>query len=320
MQQDKKKISTLLERFRNGQLSKPERYKIFRWLAGLDLLDRKHGIQDVNLQMHRSWQELEPQLSVIQPPKILIFPMWARTVAAAVLLLAVFGVWRFSQTLPETRHQIAWHEVATATGEIKRIRLSDGSVITLNSESKLKYPQSFESGQREVILAGQGFFDIVHDTAHPFRVQAGAVVVQVLGTSFDVKAYDSEPDIRVGVATGMVGVMTGIKGKQETILLKQGKGVVYDLASKALTLTQTDIARIRDWQQNRLVYKNEPLAAIGRDLERHFAVHFVFKNEQLKARRLSLDIKSPKLETALKALSLSGNFKYSIIKNRITVW
>lgn len=309
-----------MERFRYGQLGKAERYKVFQWLADLDLLKGKPGIQEMNSQKDRSWQELEPRLSIIQTPKILRFPVWARTTAAAVLLLAVFGIWRFRHSEPATRQQVVWQEVVTTTGEIKRITLSDGSVVTLNSESKLKYPRSFKSGKREVMFAGQAFFNIVHDTAHPFRVRAGAVAVQVLGTSFDVKAYHNDPDIRVGVATGMVGVMADVKGKKETVLLERGKGLVYNLASKVLTLMPADMARMQGWQQNRLVYKNETLAAIGRDLERHFAMHFVFKNQQLKARRLNLDMKSPKLETALKALSLSGNFKYSILKNRVTVW
>ncbi|MDR6806980.1 ferric-dicitrate binding protein FerR (iron transport regulator) [Dyadobacter sp. BE34] len=123
--------------------------------------------------------------------------VWAAAVIA--ILVTAFG-WFFliSEKTPESL------QVAT-TDNTKEQLLPDGTKVFLNYNSKLTYPENFKGDLRTVSLQGEAFFDVKRDAAHPFVIQANGTEIRVLGTSFNVKAYDAAP-VRVDVATGKVRV------------------------------------------------------------------------------------------------------------------
>lgn len=320
MQEEIQQPKKILEQFRSGQLGKSARSQVFSWLTHLDISAPTHSEELIAGRQQRSWQELEPALAGRSTAKLFKIPLWIKSAAAALLLLLSYGIWQYQGDKRTTETKLVWLETSTGIAEVKRISLSDGSVVTLNSKSRLRYPRVFGAGRRDIYLSGQGFFDVLHDTLRPFRVQARSVKIQVLGTSFEVKAYQDDPDLRVAVAAGKVGVVAKVSGKQKTVFLEQAEGLVYSLDDQSLRLTKPDPKELPYWQRHRLVYQNEPLADIARSLERHFEIRFIFKNEQLKVKRLSLDIKSAQLEIVIKALALSGDFKYKISKNTVAIW
>ncbi len=132
--------------------------------------------------------------------------------AAAVALLA-FGIFFYmsnhrSGEIPQHR-TVSYHTTFSPAGKLKKVLLTDGSVVWLNGNSTLKHPENFADTTREVLLEGEGFFEIAQDAAKPFVVRTGELHVRVLGTSFNIKAYEGLDDISVNVATGKIRVDHG---------------------------------------------------------------------------------------------------------------
>jgi transmembrane sensor len=153
---------------------------------------------------------------------------------------------------------------ATARGQHQRVALSDGSVIDLDAETRLRVTLS--GGERRVALAdGQAIFDVVHDARRPFVVEAGGRQVRDVGTQFDVRSRNGE--FTVTVARGRVEV--GSEGSGQPILL--GPGQRLDVGPTGVgQLSAVDPAETFSWRSGRLVYRAQPLAEVVADLNRQF--------------------------------------------------
>lgn len=307
----------MLDRYRLGRSGDAERSGIINWLTGLDLFRGTLSKEDIRSEQQRSLNELRTNLFNSPPAKVIRFPVWIRTVAASLIVLSALGIWQY-KTRQSKIPALQWAETYTVTGEVKEVTLTDGSRIVLNSESRLRYPTAFTGQERQVFLQGQGFFKVTHNARKPFRVHANKIDVQVLGTSFDVKAYGNDPFIEVAVATGKVAV-TEAGGKSKAHFLTPGKGFIYQLSTGQPHLHSVEIASLGTWQQRRISFKNQSLESITRELQRYFKVKFVFANQQIKQTKLSLSIRNQNLDMVMKALSASGGFHYQMDKNTVTI-
>src|SRR5690606_29333886 len=105
---------------------------------------------------------------------------------------------------------VGYHTVTTPIGGQYRIRLPDGSEVTLNAASELRYPTVFQHDRRVVSFKGEGYFEVAPDVDRPFLVISetidGQQTVEVLGTEFNINTYDGEHEIRTAVVSGRVGV------------------------------------------------------------------------------------------------------------------
>ena len=156
---------------------------------------------------------------------------------------------------------------ATAKGQHQRVALADGSVVDLNAETRMTV--RFARGERRVELGeGQAIFDIAHDAARPFTVEASGRAVRVLGTQFDVRNRGG--DVTVTVARGRVEVRPVASSKT---------GQAFDLRpGQRLAIARSGVARLSgvdpqeamSWRAGRLVYRDAPLAEVVADLNRQF--------------------------------------------------
>lgn len=155
----------------------------------------------------------------------------------------------------------------TAKGQHERITLADGSVVDLNAETRLTV--RFARRERSVELGeGQAVFDVAHDAARPFTVEASGRAVRVLGTQFDVR--NRSGDVTVTVARGRVQVrpVASSDGGQ-AFALGPGQRLAIGRAGTA-ELTAVDAEEALGWRAGRLVYRGEPLAEVVADLNRQF--------------------------------------------------
>ena len=148
--------------------------------------------------------------------QIHFFPKYFFSIAAAILLLLsvsfLFFIYKPVKSNFITNSfgnlQDTWVEKSNNTGKPLEVILNDGSTVTLQSNSKISYPAVFEKYKREIKLVGEAFFDVKRDASKPFFVYSQDLVTKVLGTSFTVKAYNSEEKIQVSVKTGKVSVVS----------------------------------------------------------------------------------------------------------------
>nr|WP_295934500.1 FecR domain-containing protein [uncultured Dyadobacter sp.] len=168
-------------------------------------------------------------------------------------------------------------------GKRSVVTLSDGSRIWLNSGSKLVYPSHFEDSQREVYLEGQAFFSVTHAEKQPFYVHTRDLQVKVLGTEFDVSAYDDDGYTATVLATGSVELTTGrqsLFGSKAT-RITPGTRAVFDPRKAGLKTAQVDVREFVSWKDGYLALANAPLAEILKKLSRYYRVEIELKAPHL---------------------------------------
>lgn len=161
----------------------------------------------------------------------------------------------------------AFNTIRVPQGGEYSLTLSDGTQAWLNAGSSITYPLRFGS-QRRVAVSGEVFFEVAHNARHPFVVSAGGVEMTVLGTSFNVMAYDDEPCVETTLVTGSLRVAAG----GEETLLTPGHQAGFDKSAGGLTVRRADVESCTMWRRGLLVFYDEPLRSICRKLERWYDV------------------------------------------------
>ncbi|MDR7371462.1 FecR domain-containing protein [Flavobacterium aquidurense] len=218
---------------------------------------------------------------------------------AAILIAAIgisFSVVKFALA-PKEIIQIA------LKGEKKEVLLEDGSVVVLNSNSSISYPEKF--GQiRNIKLHGEAYFKVFRDTKRPFIVQTHDVKVRVLGTSFDVNSYKHRAT-KVSVLTGRVEVSSAL-GKKVVIVKNQQA----DLKNNSdFQISKDDSTEGIAWTSNTIVLKNTSLSETAKIIENWYNVEISFEDQEIKKLTISGKFKDEKLENVLESIAFLKQLK-----------
>lgn len=220
--------------------------------------------------------------------------------ACAAVLIAVIGVTASFHPQSQKPAKIAINPAAvlsyeTAVGGKKRIALSDGSTIILNTNSRLDV--NFSGNRRDVhLMRGEAFFEVVHDKARPFTVYANNYVVRDIGTAFDVH-LSGMGVVEVGVTKGSVEVRPAaggqVPGAEKSVgVLTAGQNIVLGHEVERTELvSDADMGRKLAWRQGRLIYTGQPLGEVLADISRYS------------------DIKIELADPALENLPVGGTFR-----------
>ncbi|RXG11541.1 FecR family protein [Leeuwenhoekiella aestuarii] len=203
-------------------------------------------------------------------------------------------------------------------GKRLNLLLADGSRVYLNSESTLRFPAHFpETGTREVYLTGEGFFEVAKDAQHPFRVNAEELQVEVLGTRFNVNAYDGAQEITTTLAEGSVKL---VQGNQEAKLVP-GEAGIWKANADQIEVSEVLVSNNTAWIENRLLFIDEPFETIVEKIERSYGVKIINNNPSLAATRFNgdFDLKTESVNDVLDAFTAIDFFEYSYKNNIITI-
>lgn len=152
--------------------------------------------------------------------------------------------------------------------------LSDGSHIWLNAGSSITYPTSFAVNERKVSMTGEAYFEIAHDASKPFTVLKGRTSIQVLGTKFNVKAYDDEKDTRVTLIEGSVKV----NNNQNSLTIKPNDQAI--VTSDAVSLNNNvDVEAVMAWKNGKFLFNNSSIESIMKDVSRWYDVEVVYEGQ-----------------------------------------
>ena len=229
---------------------------------------------------------------------------WTRVAAvAAVVLVCLAGGWCVYESL----RPVAMQTVSTLA-ETRTVTLPDHTEVTLNRYSSLVYPSRFKDGQRRVSLQGGAYFEVAKDKERPFVVQTDAVDVQVLGTHFDVEAYDADNEVRTTLLEGSVAV--SLKPVGERLVLKLNERAIYNKVEGTLHKETVVVAgNSPDWSRGMLRFSQEPLEEIVRRLANTYHADIRIADAELAAYRLTaaFHLTEP-LEQVLQLLQTAGGF------------
>lgn len=205
---------------------------------------------------------------------------WFAAVFFPVVLL-VWTVWVFSSRFSERcMEKEKWVEIRVPEGKIQRKVLPDGTEVTLNSASSLRYSGTFDGQPREVYLSGEGYFKVAKDKARPFAVRlASSACVKVLGTSFNVKAYAEDDDIAVCLDEGKVDFE--VSGRPVYAMCPGMELVYHKKVRRCMVGFYESDCPHTLWMRQILRFRNTPLYDVAKVLSRRFGVDFRFDGEEI---------------------------------------
>jgi transmembrane sensor len=223
---------------------------------------------------------------------------WLKAAAIAALLTGAVAVWQFGireRAAPADAVIIAM----TTAGQRDTVTLTDGSVAILAPETRI---ESGASGRiREVKLSGEAFFDVVADAEHPFRVEAGSAMVEVLGTEFSVRARNDTASAVVVVREGRVSLRPG--NQRDGVVL--GEGEVGQAGPDSAFVLDSDAERWLAWLAGDLQFESAPLTDVVAELERWFGQEVHLADVSLGERRVTGRFAASSIEQILDALALA---------------
>ena len=205
--------------------------------------------------------------------------------------------------------------LSTAKGETYQVRLPDGSLVWLNAASSLTYSAALtERRQRRVKLSGEAYFEVAKDKTHPFVVESKGQEVEVLGTHFNVNAYDDEPAIATTLLEGSVQVTAGKKQQ----ILKPGFQAIN--SGSSIKVTEADIDNVIDWKEGDFYFENADFRSVMRKIGRWYDVDIIYDPSVPEAITSNGVIpRDNKLSAVLKSIENSGQVHFKIDGKKIYV-
>ena len=248
------------------------------------------------------------------------FMYFARIAASILLIASVFYVFKFY--FPGEHGQytkigvVQKHNIA---GQKSKIFLPDGSVVWLNAESSISYPEKFSEDNRVVDLQGEAFFSVIKNPEQPFMVRSGNISTIVLGTTFNVKSYEDEAAMHVALQTGKVQVEIERDGTLESVFLQPGEGLTYTKADQNYIKANFDPEEILSWKDGKIVFKDADLEEIIHTLSRWYGVDFTIQNKGDAAWSYTGSFENAILDNVLRSISFTKEFTYSIHQKNVTI-
>lgn len=285
-----------------------------------------------------NWPALEKRLHASAPLPVLRPAkrrrlLWRAAVWSGLLVAGGGALWwtLAKRARPaRTIAQMTYSQLKVPFGAPEKKELPDGSEVWLNAGSRIRYQDGFGDTQRTVYLDGEAYFKVSHDSRVPFIVRAGNIAVRVLGTEFNVKAYEDEDKVEATLILGKVQICIAGKPDKKIVLTPHEKLTVlneqFRISGGAEKARQEVSFQVREvvplktadpipevaWVKDRLVFQDEDFGELARQLERRFNVHIVFSDSTLMQERLSGVFENESISKALSLLEMTTPFHYRL--------
>ena len=299
----------------------------------------------LNVDTDKAAKKLERKLGTSKSPNR-IWMAYALT-ASVLLPLAIGTFLYFYLQSPASSRFTPTQKVITAYGTRKQVLLPDSSVVWLNAGSSIEFPMAFSSDRREVILSGEGYFDVVKNPKVPFYVKAENMYVKALGTEFNVKAYPGDKRIETTLLSGSVHLVQK-RGREEKLLaeMSPNQHIIYDKQAHKMMLieeterptssdrkeknpaknisslppidAQVEVNKHTAWVAGKLVFRDDSMEEIARRLGRWYNVDITLKSDLLKEYSYTATFTDETLEQVLELLKLTAPMDYTIIDRKKT--
>ena len=324
---DLKYINNLLKRFVDGLYTRKD---------ADDLLKHFHAGKyntEISEAMDNVWEEMEEDevsslehqqyreearllLSRIRKPeKRFSFIPYLRYVAIVAVILSIgWGGFRLIRSNQEK--VLTYTEVHVKNGEHKRIILPDGTSVTLNAGSYLRYPREFITDVRRIEMNGEAFFEVTRDEEKPFLIHTKDADVKVLGTSFNVKAFDMDEQLTVSVQTGKVQVDL----PEAMMRLLPDEQFVMDKTKGEFQKRNEDARLSTVWIKGGLYFNRTPIRTVVNELVRMYNRTIEFAPGAEYDDYIYGEHDNKSLEAVLKSIQYSTDIKYRIENDKIVLY
>lgn len=322
------KAKDLLKKFQSGNLSLSD----FKELVSTVNDSSDQELEDV---LFEEWNKFDTYPSLSQEKidslychlhkKMKISPFYKITrhwgqIAASILLLFASGLTILYYIQHQELQTLAEQDVIVRSGDsgTSQVSLPDGTLVRLNANSSLTYQQNFGQNNRKVKLSGEGYFEVKKNTEKKFIVNTGYIDVTVLGTKFNLYAYEDKDIIEMALVEGHVNVSTS-KPPYQTICVKPNEKVTYNKYDNKLNIEKTTTKIETAWLNKELVFREEKLENVFQCLSRKFRVKFSIDSS------ISVDdvytgaFDDEKIEDILEVLKIHYGFNYTVKDGKINI-
>ena len=218
-----------------------------------------------------------------------------------------------------TDQQSVFTSVVAPKGAQSQIELPDGTNVWLNAGSTIRYANTFGQGDRSLILSGEAYFDVTSNKTLPFIVRTEDLKIEVLGTKFNVKAYEGLDNIKVSLIEGSVSLEN--VPENQTYMLKPMETAIYDKQLHDTKIVKDISSRAKECTNGDIIFHGEAFEEIAFILEQQFNVTIHIEKESLKKKQFKGDFtKNETSERIFNVMATDGQFNYRISDKHIDVF
>ena len=207
--------------------------------------------------------------------------------------------------------------ISTPRGGQYQVVLPDQSRVWLNASSSIKFPAAFAGNVRQVKITGEVYFEVTHNAAKPFKVETrNGAALEVLGTHFNINAYDDEPQITATLVSGSVKVKSGNKNE----IIKPGEQAQINANREAkISVHEVNAENVVAWKDDRFVFENEDIQTAMRRIARWYNIDISYP-QGIPEKTIGGNISRFKdVAELLKLIELTGGVKFKIEGRRVLV-
>ena len=272
----------------------------------------------------RSWLKIHSEISACRntlkkssPP----YQIWLKVAALIVLLVGVgllirLSIYRAENSVGKVAVQMK--TVSNELGKKSKLALPDGTIVIMNSGTKITYPEKFGSQIRLVSLAGEAYFDVKEDSSRSFVVNTQGLKVKVLGTTFNIRSYDYYGNVRVSLTSGKVTMQ--LPDDPTHLVLEPGQEMIYDFSASTYKLSEFDTEKVLGWQKGILHFDDASEQEVINILEHWYNVNIETVGSSSKEwTNLTAKYDNESLESVLISLGYTLDFNYQINGKHIKI-
>jgi len=215
--------------------------------------------------------------------------------------------------------QLIYNTLKVPVGGEYSLTLADGTRVILNSDSEIKYPIAFGKKNRKVFLKGEAYFAVTHNKKKPFIVDVAEAEIEVLGTEFNINAYEDEKEMYTTLVNGSVRFTT--TESNESQILTPNHQIEYNKETKTSTMKEVDVYEFIAWKDGSFVFKSLKLEKILRQLRRWYDFKVVYHDEELKDYRFRGVIsRDMNLTEVMKMIEESAGVKIVVKEKEVSIY
>lgn len=341
---DKKVFNVILQKYIKGEASPEEVKLVDMWYEAAEKKGAGLGYGREEWELEREcWapvaNHIQPAESVIRTlhPEALksnnnIQLRWYSLAAASLVLAVCSFIYVFNKDIVVT-NQVAvkkieapqqWKQFINDKNIAQRILLPDGSNVTLEPQSSIKFSPDFNKPvTREIYLDGEGFFEVAHNPQRPFLVHANKITTKVLGTSFIVKAFPKDKSVTVVVKTGKVSVYANENKQDEKseIILTPNQQIVFDEKQNKIArkIVEVPLPILPAEEIKRMRFEDASVREIFEAIEKIYGVEIEFDEALYSSCTLTTTVSEGGLFNRLDIITSAIGANYKLVENKVVI-
>ncbi len=233
--------------------------------------------------------------------------------AAAIILIGLISYSVYLIIKPgEIEHDITYKLLSVNAGKQSSITLSDGTIITLDSGSKLYYPEEFSASARKVKLNGEAYFEVTSNIEIPFKVETNKALITVLGTKFNIRSWNEKVIVQVDVIQGKVS-LSQEDNTSNRVVIEKGYGSELNSDGTISTPHSVDIEKTLLWLKGEMYLDNVSVRETIAQIERWYDVKIIIADKTVLNEKITVHINKKSLKKNLELLTqlIDSHFKIS---------